>query len=476
MSSQSPMDNAITDIAIIGMAGRFPGARNVEELWRNLCAGVESIRHFSSAELDETARAFADEANYVKARAIIDDADKFDAAFFGIYPKEAELIDPQQRIFLECCWHACEDAGYDPHRYAGAVGVYAGCSPNTYFLRNVCAEKSFIGEYTAGYQVSNVAALLGSNFEFLPTRVAYKLNLKGPAFSLNCGCSTSLVAVCQACLSLQNYQCDMALAGGVSITFPQERGYLHEPGGMVSPDGHCRTFDAQAQGTVFGDGAGVVLLKRLEDALTDGDHLYAIIKGFGLSNDGDSKVGFTAPGVDGQERAIAMAHAMAAVDPASITYIEAHGTATPLGDPIEIAALTQSFNRHTKLKQFCAIGSIKTNFGHLDVAAGVAGLIKTALSLHHRTLPPTLNFATPNPVLQLEDSGSVRAPRCARESAPSEWAAPTPMSSSRRRRQSWGLNQSGARVCCCCRRGPKRPSTIYQPILPHIYATIPKPT
>jgi amino acid adenylation domain-containing protein len=398
------MDNAITDIAIIGMAGRFPGARNVEELWRNLCAGVESIRHFSSAELDETARAFADEANYVKARAIIDDADKFDAAFFGIYPKEAELIDPQQRIFLECCWHACEDAGYDPHRYAGAVGVYAGCSPNTYFLRNVCAEKSFIGEYTAGYQVSNVAALLGSNFEFLPTRVAYKLNLKGPAFSLNCGCSTSLVAVCQACLSLQNYQCDMALAGGVSITFPQERGYLHEPGGMVSPDGHCRTFDAQAQGTVFGDGAGVVLLKRLEDALTDGDHLYAIIKGFGLSNDGDSKVGFTAPGVDGQERAIAMAHAMAAVDPASITYIEAHGTATPLGDPIEIAALTQSFNRHTKLKQFCAIGSIKTNFGHLDVAAGVAGLIKTALSLHHRTLPPTLNFATPNPVLQLEDS------------------------------------------------------------------------
>ena len=398
------MTDNLTDIAIIGMAGRFPGARNIGEFWRNLCAGVESIRHFSVDELDETAKGFASSANYVKARAIIEGADEFDAAFFGIYPREAELIDPQQRIFLECCWHAFEDAGYDPQQCAEAVGVYAGCSPNSYFLRNICGDGGFAGEYTAGYQVSNVPTMLGSNFEFLPTRVAYKLNLKGPAFSLNCGCSTSLVAVCQACLSLQNYQCDMALAGGVSITFPQARGYLYEAGGMVSPDGHCRTFDAAAQGTVFGDGAGVVLLKRLEDALRDRDHVYAIIKGFGLTNDGNAKVGFSAPGVEGQVRAVAMAHASAGIDPSSITYIEAHGTGTPLGDPIEIAALTQAFRRHTSANTFCAIGAVKTNVGHLDVAAGVTGLIKTALSLHHKVLTPTLNFVTPNPALQLEDS------------------------------------------------------------------------
>jgi amino acid adenylation domain-containing protein len=398
------MPTSITDIAIIGMAGRFPGARDIHELWRNLCSGVETIRHFRLDELDDGLQDRAAAPDYVKARGIIDDADKFDAAFFGIYPKEAELIDPQQRIFLECCWHAFEDAGYDPQRCDGTVGIYAGCSPNTYFLRNICAQPGFVGEYTAGYQVSNVATMLGSNFEFLPTRVAYKLNLRGPAFSLNSGCSTSLVAACQACLSLQNYQCDMALAGGVSVTFPQKRGYLHESGGMVSPDGHCRTFDEAAQGTVFGDGAGVVLLKRLEDALADRDHVYGVIKGFGLTNDGGGRVGFAAPGVDGQVRAIAMAHAAAGIDPASITYVEAHGTGTPLGDPIEIEALTRAFRRHTTAKQFCAIGAVKTNVGHLDVAAGVTGLIKTVLSLHHKMLPPTLNFVRPNPALKLEDS------------------------------------------------------------------------
>ena len=435
-------------------------------------AGVESIRHFSSAELDETARAFADEANYVKARAIIDDADKFDAAFFGIYPKEAELIDPQQRIFLECCWHACEDAGYDPHRYAA---VRSGCTPAAVQTLIFCAmsapRQSFIGEYTAGYQVSNVAALLGSNFEFLPTRVAYKLNLKGPAFSLNCGCSTSLVAVCQACLSLQNYQCDMALAGGVSITFPQERGYLHEPGGMVSPDGHCRTFDEQAQGTVFGDGAGVVLLKRLEDALTDGDHLYAIIKGFGLSNDGDSKVGFTAPGVDGQERAIAMAHAMAAVDPASITYIEAHGTATPLGDPIEIASLTQSFNRHTKLQailrnrlhqdQFRASGCCRRS-GRVDQDRPFAASQDTAPDAEFR--PPRTQFSTRGfAVLRqhaLTPWKRKAHRRCARgQRVRNGWHERPCRPRGGAAAESLGLNQSGARVCCCCLRGPNRPST-----------------
>ena len=399
------MNPEITDIAIVGMAGRFPGARNLAEFWRALCAGEATISHFAADELEmPDARELAQLPNYVRARGIMTDVDKFDAAFFGILPKEAELIDPQQRIFLECCWHAFEDAGYDPLTYPGVAAVYAGCSPNTYFLRSVCTNPDFIARYTAGYQVDNLHAMLGSNFDFLPTRVAYKLNLKGPAFSLNCGCSTSLVAVSQACLSLQNYQCDMALAGGVSITFPQKRGYLYEPGGMASPDGHCRTFDERAQGTVFGDGAAVVLLKRLAEAIADRDHIYAVIKGFGVTNDGTDKVGFTAPAVDGQARAIAMAHASAGIDPSTISYVEAHGTGTPLGDPIEIAALTKAFRRHTEARQFCAIGTAKTVIGHLDVAAGAAGLIKTALALKYHRLPPSLNFQRPNPALKLEES------------------------------------------------------------------------
>ena len=399
------MGDSLTDIAIVGMAGRFPGARNVDDFWRNLCAGVESITRFSPAELEvEDAATLARMPNYVLARAIVEDADKFDAAFFDIYPKEAELIDPQQRIFLECCWHAFEDAGYDPLLYKGATAIFAGCSFNSYFAQHVLGDRAATAKYADGYQVSNFISTLGSNFEFLPTRVAYKLNLKGPAYSMNCGCSTSLVAVGQACLSLQNYQCDMALAGGVSITFPQKRGYLYEPGGMVSPDGHCRAFDEAAAGTVFGDGAAVVLLKRLADAIADGDQIYAVIKGFGINNDGAAKVGFTAPGVDGQARAIAMAHAAAGVDAESISYIEAHGTGTPLGDPIEIAALTQTFRRSTAQRQFCAIGTAKTNVGHLDVAAGVTGLIKTAMSLRHRMLPATLHFQRPNPRLNLEQS------------------------------------------------------------------------
>jgi amino acid adenylation domain-containing protein len=399
------MADNLTDIAIIGMAGRFPGARDIGEYWRNLCEGRESIRAFTPGDLaDEGSLALARQPGYVGARAIIDGVDEFDASFFGIYPREAELIDPQQRIFLECCWHAFEDAGYDPISYRGVAGVFAGCSPNTYFLKQVCTDSNFSNRYSAGYQVSDFGTTLGANADFLATRVAYKLNLRGPAFTLNCGCSTSLVAISQACLSLQNYQIDMALAGGVSITFPQKRGYLYEPGGMVSPDGHCRTFDQDAQGTVFGDGAAVVLLKRLEDAVTDGDHIYALIKGFGITNDGSTKVGFTAPGVEGQARAIAMAHAAAGVEPRSISYIEAHGTATPLGDPIEIAALTLAFRRQTQERSFCAIGTAKTNIGHLDIAAGVTGLIKTALSLHHKLLPPTLHFRQPNPRLNLENS------------------------------------------------------------------------
>ncbi len=351
VQANSPLEG----IAIIGMAGRFPRARSVAELWRNIRDGFECVSHFTTEELEVAdAATLARDPSYIKARGTIADAEFFDAEFFGILPKEAELIDPQQRVFLECCWEALEDAGYDPRGYPGAIAVYAGCSANTYFLRNVCIDRGFIQEYTNTYQVGHYPTLLGTNHDFLATRVSYKLNLKGPSFTLQAGCSTSLLAVCQACQGLQSYQSDMALAGGVSITFPQKRGYFYQDGGMGSSDGHCRTFDADAQGTVFGSGSGVVLLKRLEDAVADGDHIYAVIKGFAVNNDGSAKVGFTAPSVDGQANVIAMAHAVAGIDPRSITYVEAHGTATPLGDPIEFAALTRAFRARTKAKNFCA--------------------------------------------------------------------------------------------------------------------------
>jgi amino acid adenylation domain-containing protein len=392
-------------LAIVGMSGRFPGARTVAEFWRNQLAGVESIAQFQVEELEvANAAALAADPTYVRSRPVLDDVDLFDAAFFGIYPKEAELIDPQQRIFLECCWEAIEDAGYDPLNCPAMTGVYAGCSPSTYFLRHVCHDRRFIEAYVSGYQVANYPVTLGSNVDFLATRVSYKLNLKGPAFTMVAGCSTSLVAVCQAAQALQTYQCDMALAGGVSITFPQKRGYLYQEGGMVSPDGHCRAFDENANGTVFGAGAGVVVLKRLEDAVADGDSIYAIIRGFATNNDGSDKVGYTAPSVEGQANVIAMAQAMAGVSPDSIGYVEAHGTGTPLGDPIEMAALTKAFRAHTKAKQFCAVGTAKTNVGHLDIAAGITGLIHAAHVVRDGVFPPTLHFQKPNPKLDLENS------------------------------------------------------------------------
>ncbi len=397
--------DATGHIAIIGMAGRFPGAHDVREFWENLKSGKEGITRFSVDELEVNDRErLMSLDNYVAARGIVNDVDKFDAAFFGIMPKEADLIDPQQRLFLECCWHAFDDAGYDPLNCPAVVGVYAGASYNSYFLEHVGAGQAYFDDYAAGFQVSNFNTTLAAHAEFLATRVAYKLNLRGPAFSIGAGCATSLVAVSQACLALQNYQCDMALAGAASITFPQRRGYLYEPGGMVSSDGHCRSFDASAEGTVFGDGVGALLLKRFEDAVADRDNIYAVIIGVGINNDGSAKVGFTAPSIDGQALAIEMAHASAGIDPATITYIEAHGTATPLGDPVEFAALTRAFRASTNKTQFCAIGTAKANIGHLDVAAGITGLIKTALSLHHKTLIPVLHFKHPNPRLDLVNS------------------------------------------------------------------------
>jgi amino acid adenylation domain-containing protein len=403
--SEVQTNGSVDGVAIIGMAGRFPRAQNVAEFWRNIRDGVECISHFTPAELEVPGgAALADDPDYVRARSTIDGADLFDAAFFGILPREAELIDPQQRVFLECCWEALEDAGYDPYAYPGAVAVYAGCSPNSYFLRNLCVDPAFIEEYTNAYQVGHYPTLLGTNNDFLATRVSYKLNLRGPSFTLQCGCSTSLVAVCQACQSLLSFQSDMALAGGVSITFPQKRGYFYQDGGMGSKDGHCRTFDVNAQGTVFGSGSAVVLLKRLEDALAEGDHIYAVIKGFAVNNDGNAKAGYTAPSAVGQADVIATAHAVAGVDPESITYIEAHGTATPLGDPIEFSALSRAFRSGTKAKGFCALGTAKMNVGHLDIASGVTGLINVAQALVHEQIPPAINFTSPNPNIDLANS------------------------------------------------------------------------
>ncbi len=402
---ESNSDPVLDGIAIIGIAGRFPGASTPAQFWQNLRDGVESIARFTPEELEvPDGIGKARQETYVRARAILERIDLFDPEFFGIYPQEAKVMDPQHRIFLECCWEAFEDAGYDVAAIRDAAGVFAGCSPNSYFLTEVCRDREFVLDFASTYQVGNYTAMLGAIADTLATRVAYKLNLRGPAMTVLSACSTSLVAVCQACSSLLTYQCDVALAGGVSITLPQKRGYLYQAGGMVSPDGHCRTFDEQANGTVFGSGAGVVLLKRCAEAVRDGDHIYGIVRGFATNNDGASKVGFTAPSVEGQASVIAMAQAMAGIDASTISYIEAHGTATPLGDPIEIAALTQAFQAHTTRKRFCAIGTAKPNVGHLDVAAGVTGLIKTALSLSHRQLPPVLHFSKPNPKLNLEAS------------------------------------------------------------------------
>jgi len=397
---------SIGDIAIIGMAGRFPGARNIEAFWRNLERGVESISFFSDAELaaDGVSAELLANPAYVRARPLLEDADKFAAEFFGISRREAEVMDPQQRVFLETAWEALEHAGYDSEAYDGAIGLYAGLYFDTYLLANVCTNRERTEGLLDRSQPGALYSYLGNDKDYLTSRVAYKLNLRGPAVTVLTSCSTSLVAIVQACQSLLCYQCDMALAGGVAILCPQKRGYLSLEGGMVSPDGHCRPFDAQGQGTLFGNGCGLVVLKRLPDALADGDHIHAVIKGSAINNDGHNKVSFTAPSVDGQAEVIALAQALAGLDADSISYVEAHGTGTPLGDPIEVEALTQAFRQTTKRRGFCGIGSLKSNVGHLDVAAGVAGLIKTVLAMQHRLIPPTLHFTAPNPNIDFENS------------------------------------------------------------------------
>ena len=399
-------ENLIESIAIIGMAGRFPGSKSVSQFWRNLLDGVESISNFTDDELLASGidAGLLKDSTYVRARSVLEDVDLFDSGFFGFTPREAEVTDPQHRVFLECAWEALENAGYVPENYPGAIGVYAGSSLNTYLLANLCSNRKFIEELVSAFQVEGYQLLVGNDKDYLATRVSYKLNLKGPSMSVQTACSTSLVAVCQACQSLLSCQCDMALAGGVSISFPQKRGYRYQEGAIASADGHCRAFDANAQGTVFGSGVGIVVLKRLSDALNDGDTVYAVIKGSAVNNDGSSKVSYMAPSVDGQAEVIALAQALAGISADTISYVETHGTGTPLGDPIEIAGLTQAFRSTTSAKGFCAIGSLKPNVGHLEAAAGVAGLIKTALALNHKLIPPSLHYERPNPKIDFENS------------------------------------------------------------------------
>jgi acyl transferase domain-containing protein/acyl carrier protein len=392
--------NSIEDIAIVGMAGRFPGARNLAEFWHNLQSGRESITFFTEEEMRAagTESALLQNPNWVNAGGVLDGIDLFDAGFFGFNPREAESLDPQQRLFMECAWEAIEDAGYDPERGEDLTGVYAGCAMSTYMF-NLYRNPEFIAK--VGY----FQILIGNDKDYLATHAAYKLNLKGPAIGIQTACSTSLVAVALACQGLLTHQCDMALAGGVCIRVPQGTGYYYEPGGIYSPDGHCRAFDANGQGTVFGNGLGVVVLKRLQDALAAGDAIRAIIKSAAINNDGSLRVGYTAPGLDGQAEVVGTAHALAGIAPETITYVETHGTGTALGDPIEVVALTQAFRAGGAYgRQFCALGAVKSNIGHLDPAAGIAGLLKTVLALEHKTLPPSLHLAQPNQEIDFANS------------------------------------------------------------------------
>ncbi|MGJ7605342.1 SDR family NAD(P)-dependent oxidoreductase [Variovorax sp. LT1R20] len=391
------------EIAIVGLSGRFPGADDVDAFWRNIQGGVESVSRFTDEQLRERGvpQSLLDDPDYVKAGVMFEGFDQFDAGFFGYTPREAENLDPQQRVFLECASAALEHAGCDPERWPGKVGVYAGEGANVYLIRNLLPSFG-LGAHTG---IADLLGLMsGNSGGSLCTRVAYKLNLRGPAVSVQTACSTSLTAVHTACQALLSHDCDMALAGGVWLNLLQEGGYRYQAGAILSPDGHCRAFDADAAGTVIGSGAGVVALKRLDEALRDGDTIHAVIKGTAANNDGSAKVGFTAPSIDGQAEVIRAAQLIAGVSADTIGYIEAHGTGTTLGDPIEIAALTQAFRADTERRGFCAVGSVKTNIGHLDAAAGVAGLIKATMALKHGVLPPSLHFTKPNPQIDFASS------------------------------------------------------------------------
>ena len=398
----SPVDDfGDSAIAIVGLAGRFPGARDATGFWQNLRGGVESIRPLSDAELISAGAdpGWLRDPSYVKAAGLLDDLPMFDASFFGVSPKDAGIMDPQHRHFLECAVTALEHAGFAPRAFPGSIGVFAGCGMNAYFVNNLL---------TNPHLLRSVGLFLlrhtGNDRDFLPTSVSYKLDLRGPSVAIQTACSTSLVAIHVACQSLLAGECDLALAGGVTILVPHGQGYFHRENEPVSPDGHCRPFDRRAAGTVVASGCGVVVLRRLSDALQGGDTVHAVIRGSAINNDGAGKVGYLAPSVSGHASVVSEALALAGVSADTISYVEAHGTGTPVGDPIEIAALTQAFRQTTERTGFCAIGSLKSNVGHLDTAAGVASLIKVVKALEHRELPPSLHFEAPNPEIDFAAS------------------------------------------------------------------------
>ncbi|RAJ43056.1 phosphopantetheine binding protein [Kitasatospora sp. SolWspMP-SS2h] len=396
----APREDDGSFVAVIGMACRYPGAADPEEFWQNLVRGLDSVTRFPPRPVPGPAGP-AGAAEYVPARGLLEDPEWFDAAYFGFSPRESRVISPQHRVFLECAVEALEDAGCDPERFPGAIGVYAG-STDTSYAEVVRSRREELGPLT------DMEILVGNAPDYLASRVAYKIGLRGPAVVVQAACATSLVAVHTAAQALLAGDCDVALAGGAAVRVPAKESPYVE-GGILSRDGTCRTFDAGAAGTVGGDGAGIVVLKRLSDALAHGDTVRAVLRGSAVNNDGAHRIGFTAPSVEGQAAVIRDAQLIAGVDAATIGYVEAHGTATPLGDPIEIAALTRAFRQDTDRRGFCRIGSVKTNIGHTDAAAGAAGLIKAVLALQHGVIPASLNFTVPNPRIDFAASPFVVA-------------------------------------------------------------------
>jgi acyl transferase domain-containing protein len=382
-------------VAIIGMAGRFPGAWDVETLWTRLQEGRQAIRPLTDEELADLDPTWRRDPHFVPVTAPAPGVEEWDAGFFGFSPSEAELLDPQHRLFLECAWQALEDAGYDPRRCPGVVGVFGGSHFPTYLLNNIAGHEHLLR--TVGRQRVGIA----NERDMLTTMVSYKLDLRGPSAAIQTNCSSSMVSIHLACESLLSYESDVMLAGGVALHIPQSEGYVYEDGGQYARDGVFRSLDARASGRVVGNGAGIVVLKRTADALRDGDHIYAQVIGSAVNNDGIGRAGFVAPGLRGQAEVMVEALSRAEVEPSEISYVEAHGTGTALGDSVELDALSRALGADAREGAApCAVGSVKANIGHLDRASGVTGVIKTSLMLRDERIPPQINFETPNPHLQ----------------------------------------------------------------------------
>jgi len=383
------------------MSGRFPGASSVDELWQNIVAERETITTLDEATLRESEidyDALAGRPDYVRRAGIVQGADQWDAPFFRCNPRQAALMDPQLRVWLECAWEALEDAAIDPERFPGAIGVFTGTGTRgNYLMANIVPDRAFLETFIRNRDVDVYDTQLVNDRDYIATRAAYVFGLRGPAVTVQTACSTSLVGIAMGCQSLWSGESDAVLAGGSSIPFPQARGYIHQPVAMFSLDGSTRTFDADGGGTIFSAGVGAVLLQRLEDAIADRRPIYAVIRGAAINNDGGTSQSYVAPSQEGQQRVIEAAHRIAGVDARTISYVECHGTATRMGDPVEIRALTAAFRRHTNENAFCGVGSLKTNVGHMSTAAGVGAVIKAALALHEKTLPASLHFRKPNP-------------------------------------------------------------------------------